>query len=173
MRVTAKVNGFREVELNIAELQQKLARGGMRGAITKAARLVTAKAKALAPVSTGLLKKSIRQKVITNTKKNNVTVVIGPSNNVVGQVDRLGNGVITTARPAKYGHLVEYGTAGRGSYGREGVIIEPGNPPQPFMRPAWEATRDAAAEKYKSELAPEIQKVAARIRKSKTRRKNG
>lgn len=172
MRVTARVNGFREVELNIAELQQKLARGAMRGAITKAARLVTAKAKALAPVSTGLLKKSIRQKVITDTKKNLVTVIIGPSNNVVGQVDRLGNGAITIARPAKYAHLVEFGTAARGSFGRDSVIIEPGNAPQPFMRPAWEATRDTAAEKYKAELAPEIQKAAARIHKSKTRKRN-
>lgn len=39
------------------------------------------------------------------------------------------------------------------------------HPPQPFMRPAWEETREPALEIVKDELAVEIDKAAARARR--------
>lgn len=170
MKVTAKVHGFRELKLNGAELADKIGRGAMRDAMTKACRLMTAAVKAKAPVgATGLLKKSIKQKVKTNTRKQRVTAVIGPSKNTSGQVDRFGTGKIETVRPVRYAHLVEFGSAARGVYGKDGVTMTPGNPPQPFMRPAYEATKQAAHHKYKTELGPGIQKAAAKLRKRKVR----
>ncbi len=170
MKILTKVHGFKEARLNIAELEEKIGRGAMRDALTKAARLVTAKAKALAPVgATGLLKKSIRQKAITNVKRQSVTVLVGPSNNVSGQVDRFGSGNIQTVRPAKYAHLVEFGTSARGVYGHEGWRMEPGNPPKPFLRPAYEQTKAAATAKYKAELGPGIEKAARKIRKRRVK----
>ncbi len=166
MKVFTKVTGYKQAQHNAKELVDKLHRGGMRGALTKAARLMTAAAKSRAPVgATGLLKKSLKQKVVTNTRKQSVTAYVGPSNNVTGQVDRFGNGKITTVRPAKYAHLVEFGTAARGSYGRKGQTSDPGNPPRPFMRPAYESTREAAINAYKKELGPSIEKTAAKIKK--------
>lgn len=170
MKVTTKVTGYREAAQTVKELTDKIGRGAMRDALTKAARLMTAAAKSRAPVgATGLLKKSIKQKVITNTRKQSVTAYVGPSNNVRGQVDRFGDGDISTVRPAKYAHLVEFGTASRGSYGRKGQTVSPGNPPRPFLRPAYEATKAAAHHKYKTELGPAIEKTAAKIRKRKVR----
>ena len=170
MKVTVKVTGYKQAKLNAAELVDKIGRGAMREALTKAARLMTAAVRANAPVgATGLLKKSIRQKVITNTKRQSVAAFIGPSNNVSGQVDRFGTGNIQTVRPSKYAHLVEFGTASRGSYGRDRVTISPGNPPRPFLRPAYESTKKAAHSKYKAELGPAIEKTASKIRKRTVR----
>jgi HK97 gp10 family phage protein len=166
--ISAKVTGAQEARAAVDELANKIGRGAMRDALTKAGRLVVAKVKTLAPVgATGLLKKSIRQKVITKPKKQSVTVLIGPANNVTGQIDRFGNGKIETVRPAKYAHLVEFGTASRGVYGKKGLTISPGNPLKPFMRPAYEQTKVAVREKYAAELGPGIEKTAAKIRKRK------
>ena len=166
MKVTSTVTGARQARVNVAELTDKLARGAMRFGLTKATRVVTAKVKSLAPVgATGLLKKSIRNKVKTNVKKQSVVAFVGPSNNVSGQVDRFGNGNIETVRPVKYAHLVEFGTVSRGVYGRKGVTVSPGNPPHPFMRPAFEATKGEAVTIYKNELRTGIAKTAATIRK--------
>jgi len=160
-----KVTGFKTIIANVKELEAKIGRGAMREAMTKAARLMTAKAKQNAPKgATGLLKKSIRQKA-TTSKKGVVTVYVGPSTKVSGQVDRFGTGDIKTVRPVKYAHLVEFGTAARGSYGRKGAAVSPGNPPKPFMRPAFESTKEAVGKKYKEEMIPAIQRAAARIKK--------
>lgn len=160
-----KVTGFKTIVANAKDLEGKLQRGTIREALTKAARLMTAKAKQNAPVgATGLLKKSIRQKVVTS-KRGAVTAFVGPSTKVSGQVDRFGTGNIQTVRPVKYAHLVEFGSAARGSYGRKGQKVTPGNPPKPFMRPAFESTKESAAKKYKDELVPGLQRTAVRIRK--------
>lgn len=168
------ITGFRDLELSMQELQDKIQRGAMRTALTKAARPMTAAAKRNAPVgATGLLKKSIKQKIITGKKKDKViTALIGPSTKVVGQVDRFGSGHITNVRPSLYAHLVEFGTAARGSYGRKGVVISPGNPPKPFLRPAYEQGKDKATTDYKNELAPAIEQAAARIGRAKKNRKS-
>ncbi len=168
MKITTKVTGAQQARANAAELSDKIARGAMRIGITKAARIMAAKARSLAPVgATGLLKKSIRQKVVTKAKKQSVSGFIGPSNKVSGQVDRFGNGNIETVRPVKYAHLVEFGTGSRGVYGQKGKTVTPGNAPQPFMRPAFEATKNEALTIYKKEVAEGIPKVAAQIRKRK------
>jgi HK97 gp10 family phage protein len=170
MKFNTRVTGAREAEAAVKELSDKIGRGAMRDSLTKAARIMTAAVKRGAPTgATGLLKKSIKQKVVTNTRKQMVTAYVGPSNNVTGQVDRFGNGNITTVRPAKYAHLVEYGTASRGGYGRKGEIVTPGNPPRPFMRTAYASTKTTTLDKYKSELGPAIEKTAAKIRKRKVR----
>lgn len=152
MKTTVKVTGYQQIKLNVIELEKRIERGAMRESITKAARLTTAAAKRNAPVGrTGLLKKSIKQKVSTSKKKGVVTVVIGASRKTQGQYD-FGNGDIQTVRPSRYAHLVEMGT--------------PQSPPKPFLRPAIESTRQAVRSKFKAEMIPAIQKAAARIKKS-------
>ncbi|MES2706073.1 MAG: HK97-gp10 family putative phage morphogenesis protein [Verrucomicrobiota bacterium] len=163
---TSNVIGFQQLQLRIRALENKIQRGAMREALTKAARPVTAAAKRNAPKGlTGLLKKSIRQKISTNTRKGSVTAIIGPSKNTSGQYDLHGTGEIVTVRPHKYAHLVEFGTASRGAY-HKGVKVTPGNAPNPFMRSAWEASRAAAAARFKVEMIPAIQRAAARVRAS-------
>jgi len=165
MKVSAKITGFKQLKLAAVDLQSQIERGAMRDALTKAARLITAAIRRNAPKgATGLLKKSIRQKVVTSAR-GNVRAYIGPSNNVSGQADLLGNGHIVTVRPVKYAHLVEFGTKSRGSYGRKGEKVTPGNAPRPFMRPAYEQTKAATVIAYKDGLVPGIERAARKIKK--------
>lgn len=168
MPASAKVTGWKELAQNVRELQDRISRGAMRTSLTKAARLTTASAKRKAPRGrTGLLKKSIRQKIVTKVKKNLVIAVIGASTRVSG-VDPLTK---KTVKPARYAHLVEMGTAARGVYGRKGVSITPGNPPKPFLRPALEETKTPVKDKFRAEMKPAIEATAARIYRQKTRRR--
>lgn len=162
MRVTAKVTGARQIITNGIELEKQLARGAMRDAMTKAARPMTAAVKRNAPVGrTGLLKKSIKQKVKTSRKKGMVTAVIGPSNKIKG-IDPVTKKEV---RPSRYAHLVEKGSASRGVWGRKGVKVTPGSPPNPFMRTAYASTKSKVADVYKREMGPAVQRSAARLKK--------
>ncbi len=166
MKIKTTVTGATAARANVAQLTDKLARGAMRTGMAKAARVMAAKVKSLAPVGqTGLLKKSIKSKVKTNVKRQSVIAFVGPSNKVSGQVDRFGTGDIQTVRPAKYAHLVEFGTGARGVYGQKGRTVTPGNPPRPFMRPAFESAKGEATATYKREVAAAIPKEAARLKK--------
>ena len=168
MKTTVKVEGFQVAKLNVSALEKQITRGAQRVALTKAARVMTAAVKSKAPVGrTGLLKKSIRQKVKTNVRRATVTAWIGPSNNVIGTDPLTGKKI----RPAKYGHLVELGTASRGVYGRKGVMMTPGNPPQPFMRPAYESNKDKVTKQYAEMIGPAIEQAAARIHRKLSKKR--
>jgi HK97 gp10 family phage protein len=161
--------GFQQILINIQILERKLGRGAMRVALTKASRLVVADAKQRTPVRTGTLKKSLRAKVKTYVNRGTVVAIIGPSRSAMAQAD-FGDGKgIQTLRPAKYSHLVEFGTASKGVRYNPGAVQEPGNPPKPFLRPALESTKGAVRAKYSAELAPAIQQEAAKIRRASQR----
>ncbi len=162
MKFNVQITGYREALVNAKTLEDKIGRGASRIAMTKAARIVAAAARSNAPVRSGLLKKSIKVKVSTKAKRNEVSARIGPSNKTVGSDPKTGK----PTRPAKYAHLVEFGTASRGVYGHKGKTVTPGNPPQPFLRPAYESTRAKATQIYGAEMGPAIEKAAARISKS-------
>lgn len=155
MKVTAKVYGYVQVKISAKELEGRINRGATRDAMAKAARIVAAAAKRNAPVGrTGLLKKSIKQKVKNYPQKGQVLALIGPSRRTVGQYDFEGKGNIVNVRPAHYAHLVENGG--------------PHNPPKPFLRPAIESTRAEATAKFGSEMGPAIERTAARIARNGT-----
>lgn len=162
------VTGFQQIRINIEILEKKLGRGAMRVALTKASRLVVADAKKRVPVRTGMLKKSLRAKVKTYPRRGVVMAIIGPSRSAVVQAD-FGDGKLRTIRPSKYAHLVEFGTKSHGVWKVKKLSIPPGSPPRPFLRPALEATKDAARAKYAAELAPAIQQEAAKIRRASAR----
>ena len=169
MKVSVRVAGWAKVTSNIEELERRITRGSMRGALTKSGRIMAAKAKAGAPIGrTGLLKKSIKQGVKTNQKKNTVIARIGASTKVTGVDPLTGEPV----KPSKYLHLVEFGTASRGSFGKKGESITPGNPPKPFMRQAFESTKSEVRDRYFGELQSEIKKTAAKIYKTFEKLKN-
>ena len=166
MKVKAKVAGWAKLSTNIAELERRIARGAMRAALTKSGRIMTAKAKASAPVGrTGLLKKSIKQKISTNQKRNLVTARIGASTVVTGTDPLTGKAV----KPSKYLHLVEFGTTSRGVWGKKEFKTTPGNPPRPFMRQSFESTKGEVKTKYFDGMKDGISKAAAKIYKTSQR----
>ena len=171
MKITPHITGFTSAIKSMQDLAQKIERGGMRESLAKAARPMTAKVKSLAPVgTTGMLKKSIKQKVVTNKRKQSVTIFIGASRKTEMWIDRFGNGNITAVRPANYSHLVEFGTTSRGSYGRKGGKSSGGNPPRPFIRPGYEHTKVKTHQQYAKLLGAAIDKAAAKQARSKAKR---
>ena len=172
MKVTAQISGFTAAIKSMQELADKIERGGMRESLTKAARPMTARVKSLAPVgTTGMLKKSIKQKIHTSKRKKMVTVYIGSSRRTEMWIDRFGNGNITPVRPANYAHLVEFGTTSRGSYGRKGEKSQGGNPPRPFLRPGYARTKVATHQAYAKLLGEAIDKSAAKQARLKAKRR--
>lgn len=170
MKITAHISGFEKAIGTMKQLADRIERGGMRESLTKAARPMTKRVKSLAPTgTTGMLKKSIRSKVVTSVRKHTVTIFIGPSRKVNMYIDRFGNGNIKAVRPANYAHLVEFGTTSRGSYGRKGVKLTSGNPPRPFIRPGYEQTKHATHAQYAKFLGVAILKAADKHR-NKSRR---
>lgn len=93
-----------------------------RPAIREASGEIRKKAKANAPKETGLLKKSIKN--VVRTGKTGVYAVIGPANGFKQEVVRDGRTVMSD--PAKYAHLVEYGTTHSAA--------------KPYLRPAYDTT---------------------------------
>jgi len=167
MKVKIRVAGWAKLVTDIDQLEKRIARGAMREALTKSGRIMTAEAKSKAPVGrTGLLKKSIKQKITTVQKRNSVTARIGASTVVAGTDPLTGKAV----KPSKYLHLVEFGTASRGVYGHEGWLMEPGNAPKPFMRPAFEATKKEVKDKYNAGMITGIKSAAAKIYKTSQRK---
>jgi HK97 gp10 family phage protein len=129
-----------------AELEKRLKRGAIRIALTNAATPVLRRVKALCPVDTGLLKKSLKRKVTTNKRRNSVSVIIGADKNVKGEK----NG--KKVRPARYIHAVERGHGGPHAA-----------PPKPFLRPAYESTHAEVQRIYAAELKPAIERRAAQL----------
>lgn len=99
----------------------------LRPGVREASGEVRKKAKALVIEETGLLKQSIGNKLLTVAGKV-VVAIVGPRRGMGRVVERTApsgwRGPVQSD-PALYAHLVEFGTAH--------------SPPQPFMRPAWDA----------------------------------
>jgi HK97 gp10 family phage protein len=124
----------------------RLTTGSMRDALTKAARPMARKAKSLAPKETGLLKKSIKTKIITYPRISQVIALIGSDRNVSGTHKG------KKRQPSKYSHLVEFGHGGPHPAA-----------PHPFLRPAYESEKDTTLAIYNRELGPAIERVATRL----------
>lgn len=121
--------GDRELIAKLAKLEKQSERNKMvRPAVREAAAEIRKKARGNAPIESGLLKDSIIIKA--KTKKGTAYAVVGPSNKNAGYVWRadanFGEGGWVHSNPAKYGHLVEFGTSH--------------SAPQPFLRPAYDST---------------------------------
>lgn len=144
-----ELRGVQNAIANAKEFERRLKRGSMRMALAKATSPMLAKAKSLAPRQSGLLKKSLKKKTVTNTKTDSVTIIIGADKSVSGKYKN------QERRPARYLHLVELGHAGAA--------------PQPFLRPAYESTKGDVQATFQKEMSAAIPKVAARLNKRPTR----
>lgn len=127
----AEIEGVEELRGKLRGLTQKMQRGALRNAFRGAGRIVEREAKTLVPVESGDLKDAIGTSVsATNTA---VKVDVGVRKRQPGA-------------PARYGRLVELGTAH--------------SAPQPFLRPALDNKGDEAVASIARALKPEIEKAA-------------
>lgn len=153
----------------------------MAVAVGNAAKPLVAAAKALAPMRTGALKRSLTS-VVRKYKNGNAVAIVGPDNAYYGRGKRLKKGQDRRGadKPANYAHLVEFGhysatasgVSGRVSKGttrRKGTFVERSYiMPKPFMRPAVQATPDAVGAALAEGVSKGIEKTRARLVKKGT-----
>lgn len=163
------------------ELQRRLSSLGKQSTVNRMARPalreasgeIRKAAKRFAPVRTGLLRKSIKNVVRTSKKTQEVYAVVGPA--VGFKTTYMGE----PQDPAKYAHLVEFGTDPHpvapksggvlAFWGSDGVrryvgggFIHPGTPPRPFLRPAYDSVNSQRI--IARRLGKELDKEAAKRR---------
>lgn len=162
----SSVQGAPQLFQALRAINKKVARQTLRKAVKEGAKIVLNDAKANVPVDTGLLKKSLAVKVATFKGGEGVVGIVGPRTGKTSSgrgpnrkkgLSKLGQKFAAAERwPAKYAHLVEFGTRGqrtrkasipaenagrqgrrkkqRGKKNRRRSRERRG--PQPFLRPA-------------------------------------
>lgn len=149
-----RIEGLKELEAALSDMPKATAKATIRRALKKAARPIEAAAENLAPVRTGRLQKSVETSAKLSKRQAAIQRRLtgsGPKLTIDGFRSEpsksveiyVGAGVVPQA------HLQEFGSAN--------------NPPQPFLRPAWDANKRKALASIKDDLASEIAKTAARV----------
>ncbi|NTS64159.1 HK97 gp10 family phage protein [Sphingomonas sp. HHU CXW] len=145
MKVTVKVEGLRDLDAALSELPKiTTAKAVVRRVLKKAAEPLRALAEQTAPRLTGALKISI----VIGTKLTRRQARMARK-----EPKSLTEMFIGTSNPAAVPQ--EFGTHDQKA--------------QPFMRPAWQATKDQVLTNIGNELGPEIEKTAARLAKKAAR----
>jgi HK97 gp10 family phage protein len=160
------VEGLKELEQMLDKLSKSMAKTVLRNALKKAGQPIADAAKSMAPVGpTGNLRESIT--VSTKLKK---------SQRPGGYRDRTAVNVYVGNDYTKgpHAHLVEFGTGPRvldkpraATIGGNVVMITHTGqmPAKPFMRPAFEAAKKKALDIFVKEVAAQLLKAVARLKK--------
>jgi len=131
MNMNMTITGAKELERKLLGMEPKLGRKVVRQALRKAAKPILARAKALVPVVSGALKKSLKIRALKR-KKHRYGVMVATSEGWF-KGDEF------------YGAFVEFGTSKM--------------PPHPFMRPAFDAEKKNAEQIIAAELRKGIEQV--------------
>ena len=136
---TVKVEGLRELDAALSELPKATSRNVMRRAGIKALEPMAEEMRRRVPVDSGDLKEGIA--VSTRNPRRN----------------RRQSEVEVYAGPGRHpqAHLREFGGDG--------------NPPEPYVRPAWDGGKTELLDTVKQDLWSEIEKAAARLAKKAAR----
>ncbi len=142
-----QISGLAALQKKLAALPERVQRKVMRPAVNAAATPVVRSARSKARRRTGLLKKAIGKKVVTNKKNQSVTAIIGVKKGVQSDV----NG--KPYKPSRIAHLVE-----KGFINLAGEYV----PGHPFIEPALTETQGQALSTMATKLGDGIEKEAAK-----------
>lgn len=163
--IRGRIEGLEQTIQRLDGLKKSVRNRILKKATRQAARVVLKAAKAKCPAETGWLKKSLGIKVGVSRRKGRVYGLIGPRTTEVkdkktGQrkLTSFGKRIMasgTKRRPAHYAHLVEFGhvirrAEGGPEFGRVAA--------KPFLRPAWDTSRDAAFQAFARAVNEELRK---------------
>jgi HK97 gp10 family phage protein len=142
-KVTVKVAGLRELDEALGELPKSTAKNVLKRTLTKAGTPIEQAAEREAPVRTGRLKRG----VMTGTKL---------TKRQRRQAERAGFvEVFVGVEALAQATMQEFGTHNQ--------------PPQPYIRPAWDAHQTAALNIIASDLGNEIERAAQRLARKAAR----
>ena len=160
-----KVEGLRELESSLAELTRAGAAGVLRRTARQALGPVASAARNMAPVEFGDLRDSIIvSDRLAKGKRSAGKAAFAETLRAGGSKEQARAALIAANRAAKSGALSIEMHAGPGQH-PQAITQEFGtgfHPPQPFMRPAWDANKGAVLTEVKRALGAEIDKAAAR-----------
>ncbi|MCR5875169.1 hypothetical protein LRS10_13810 [Phenylobacterium sp. J426] len=165
MKVKVRVEGLRDLDAALAELNKATARNVLQRALLKAADPVHQEAVRLAPERSGVLKSKIRKS--TRKPKGHQSKAAFAAAMKRGATRReavAAQRAFNRENPARFAEVfvgVEEGVAQ--AWPQELGTAK--HPPQPYIRPAMEAKWGEALEIMKAEVRPEIEKAAERARK--------
>lgn len=169
--VSVSVSGLSDLDRALGNLSKATARNVLRRTLTKAAEPIRDEARKLAPHRTGKLRDSI---MISTKVKNKVGNAEYSAAMRAGLGKEAARSALLAARKAgkgtgsfvevyigpargagviRYAHIVEFGSVDTAM--------------QPYMRPAWDAQKDAALSIIKTELRDQIIAAARRVGRSK------
>lgn len=148
MSFSMRMTGARELDRVLSSLKATTARGITRRAMAQALEPVAETARGLVPRDSGKLADSIGvgSKLVKNqaraarTSRDVQSMYVGPRSSMA--------------------HLVEFGTGPR--FQKNGKFVGV-MPPQPFMRPAWDAKREEVLARLTDDIREEIDKTLARM----------
>ena len=145
-----KITGARELQRALARLPEELSKSVERTVLREGAKPIHSSAKSRVAVSSGLLKKSLGI-TVKKTRKGQLTARVGARSGFKKTVTR--NGKTVNADPAKYSHLVEYGTSH--------------SPAKPFIRPAIDSASGQVMEAMAKGYDKGLDRVVRKIRSKK------
>lgn len=169
--MSVSVSGLSDLDRALGNLSKATARNVLRRTLTKAAEPIRDEAKRLAPVKTGKLRDSIMISARVKNKVGNAEYSAAmraglgkdAARSALLAARKAGKGAgsfaevyVGPARGAgviRYAHIVEFGSVDTAM--------------QPYMRPAWDATKNQALSLIKGELASQIMVAARRVGRSK------
>lgn len=138
MTIRVKVTGLKEIEAALKELPRATSKNVARRVLKARAQPIAEMARRLAPVDDGTLRESIA--VSTKLSKRQRSLHKKRTKDTVEMF--VGAGTNPQA------HMQEFGTEH--------------NPPQPFLRPAWDANKESFLAGIADDLWAEIKKAADR-----------
>lgn len=165
--ITVEIHGLQQLGRALNSIPAVFSTRIMREALHAAGEVIKVAAEATAPVRTGALKADIITKVHVGNDLSNNYVLIGPGYErgllKVRGIKRDRHGKVqpivrTTDSPGVYGKFVE--TGHKLEFGSSEV------PPHPWLRPAFEASKQAAVEVFIAYVRAGLEAVAAAVRGS-------
>lgn len=146
MADTKNLTGFKELAEKLKQLPKKVAKNGLRRAVSSGAAIVRNDARKRAPVATGEMKRDIMMKREKDKQGGSTTGAVYSVYVRSGKKSRLAGKKRDVERDSFYWKFVEFGTKDM--------------PAQPFMRPAFEANKDEAVAAIGKTLNEAIQAAA-------------
>lgn len=147
MKTTVKVEGMAELDKTLDALGEVAAKRVLVRIGKKALQPVADEAYALAPDDPKTQGKDLKSSIGVGTQLSKNQAKLRRKAIRAGD-EKFFAEVYAGAGPVPHAHLQEFGAKG--------------DPPQPFMRPAWDSNKDQVLETIKRDLGDEIMKTARR-----------
>lgn len=149
--IEMRIEGLAELRANLLKLPKDIQGRPLRSAVSAAAKVVQDRAKQLAPEKTGRLKRAIyRTRSRSESSRVQETHIVGV---------RAGKRHQKKNRDAYYWRFLEFGTSHQRA--------------RPYMRPAFDSTRQQQLETLRDRLAKAIARAAAKLKVTRRRGARG